>query len=145
MTPFMQRVAELVGAIPTEEGAADLAPMPATRLSQRIATSTGADRHVAIRSLAEQLVCEANAVLPPGDDLTISDETPPSELAFTIGYRGRGARVSTTFADGTAYGRLVGYGFETDAPRELADADAVPDLIVRLLDTAGATHPNVIA
>jgi hypothetical protein len=141
----MQRVAELVGAIPREGDEPDLAPMPATRLSRRIATSTGADRHVAIRSLAEQLVCEANAVLTTGDDLTLSDEALPSELAFTIGYRGRGARVSTTFAEGTAYGRLVGDGFETDAPTELEDADALPDLVVRLLVGSGATHNSVIA
>ena len=30
MTPFMQRVAELVGAIPTEDGAADLTTTTAT-------------------------------------------------------------------------------------------------------------------
>lgn len=145
MTPFMLRVAELVGASPEAVDETDLAPMPATRLSQRIATSTGADRHVAIRSLAEQLVCEANAILATSEDLTLSDETLPSELAFTIGYRGRGARVSTTFEDGQAYGRLVGTGFESDAPRELEDADALPDLIVRLLVSSGLPHHPVNA
>ena len=64
MTPFMQRVAELVGT-PEEDlpGVEEIAPMPDTRISRRIATGTGADRQVAIRSLAEQLVSEANAIL----------------------------------------------------------------------------------
>jgi hypothetical protein len=149
MTPFMLRVADIVGA--PEDSAPDVetfAPMPATRISRRIDTGTGADRHVAIRSLAEQLVCEANAVLttagPAGDDdlLALFDETLPSELAFSVTYRGRAARVSTTFEDGTAYGRLVGDGFESELPTELENADALPDLLVRLLVESGVTrHP----
>ncbi|MCB0905740.1 MAG: hypothetical protein KDB63_01315, partial [Nocardioidaceae bacterium] len=72
MTPFMLRVAEIIG----EEVDPGPVPMPATRISQRIATSTGADRQVAIRSLAEQLLCEANAVLSNSDEhLTLTDET----------------------------------------------------------------------
>lgn len=57
MTPFMLRIAEYVGA---DEDEIDdvVAPMPATRISQKIAASHGVDRQVAIRSLAEQLVCE---------------------------------------------------------------------------------------
>lgn len=135
MTPFMLQVAELVGA----QGAdvEPVAPMPMTRISRRIATSTGADRQVAIRSLAEQLVCEANAVLAAtggaDDHLSLFDETLPNELAFNVGYHGRAARVSTTFEDGMAYGRLVGDGFESELPQELDGPDALPDLLVRLL------------
>ncbi len=137
MTPFMFRVAELIG----HEGDPGPTPMPVTRVSQRIATSTGADRQVAIRSLAEQLVCEANAVLDASDDhLTLSDETLPHELAFSVGYRGRAARVSTTFENGTAYGRLVGDGFESELPVELEGPDALPDLLVRLLSESGLPH-----
>lgn len=147
MTPFMLRVAEIVGADEDELARADLdqvAPMPTTRISQRIATGTGADRQIAIRALAEQLICEANAVLSSSDDhLTLSDETLPSELAFTVGYRGRGARVSTTFENGTAYGRLVGDGFESELPQELDSADSLPDLLVRLLVESGVTHHRV--
>ncbi|WP_193315195.1 hypothetical protein [Nostocoides sp. F2B08] len=147
MTPFMLRVAELVDVDESDVADADLdalAPMPMTRISQKIATSTGADRHVAIRALAEQLVCEANVVLAHGDEhLTLVDEILANELAFTVGYRGRGARVSTTFEDGTAYGRLVGDGFESELPHELADADAVPDLVVRLLVESGLPHHHV--
>jgi len=137
MTPFMLRIAEIVG----EEADPGPVPMPATRISQRIATGTGADRQVAIRSLAEQLICEANAVLAHSDEhLTLTDETLPSELAFSVGYRGRAARVSTTFEDGIAYGRLVGDGFESELPQELDGPDALPDLLVRLLLESGVTH-----
>ncbi len=145
MTPFMLKVAELVGSPDTDIEL--VAPMPMTRISQRIATGTGADRQVAIRSLAEQLVCEANAVLSSaataGDDhLALFDETLPNELAFNVAYRGRGVRVSTTFEDGTAYARLVGDGFESELPRELDGPDALPDLLVRLLLESGIPrHP----
>ena len=147
MTPFMLKVAELVGA--RDADVEPVAPMPMTRISQRIATGTGADRQVAIRSLAEQLVCEANAVLSsagslPGsagdDHLTLFDETLPSELAFNITYRGRAVRVSTTFENGTAYARLIGDGFESEIPQELDGPDALPDLLVRLLVESGVTH-----
>lgn len=140
MTPFMIRVAELLGTV-EQDGDIEV-PMPNTRVSQRIATGTGADRQVALRAYAEQLVSEANAVLDShratGDHmLTLFDETLPSELAFNVGYAGRAARVSTTFEDGTAYGRLVGDGFESDLPRELEGPDALPDLLVRLLVESG--------
>ena len=145
MTPFMLRVAEIVGTpqdqLPELD---DIAPMPETRISRRIATGTGADRQVAIRSLAEQLVSEANAILGQADDrLELVDETLPHELAFSVTHAGRAARVSTTFEDGTAYGRLVGDGFESELPHELDGPDALPDLIVRLLVESGVTHHHV--
>ncbi|MGO4343068.1 hypothetical protein [Phycicoccus sp. Soil748] len=141
----MQRVAELVGT-PEDDLVAlgAMSPPPVTRLSRRIATGTGADRQVMIRSLAEQLVSEANAVLGAADDrLELVDETLPTELAFRVVHRGRAARVSTTFEDGTAYGRLVGDGIESEEPVELEDADALPDLLVRLLVESGVTHHHV--
>lgn len=149
MTPFMLRVAELIGADRDEAGALAqldlLAPMPSTRLSQRIDTGHGADRQVAIRSLAEQLVSEANAILAPARQrLELVDEALPGELAFRVTHGDRAARVSTTFADGTAYGRLVGTGFESELPCELDSADALPDLIIRLLaqSAIGVTIPT---
>lgn len=145
MTPFMLRVAEIVGTPEDQLPDVDeLAPMPETRISRRIATGTGADRQVAIRSLAEQLVSEANAVLGPADDrLALVDETLPHELAFSVTHRGRAARVSTTFEDGTAYGRLVGDGFDAELPHELEGPDALPDLLVRLLVESGVRHHHV--
>lgn len=145
MTPFMLRVAEIVGTPEDQLPDVDeLAPMPETRISRRIATGTGADRQVAIRSLAEQLVSEANAVLGLADDrLALVDEPLPHELAFSVTHRGRAARVSTTFADGTAYGRLVGDGFDAELPHELEGPDALPDLLVRLLVESGVHHHHV--
>ena len=125
MTAFMQRIATMVGSDTVPEPI----PMPTTRISERIATGTGADRQVAVRSMAEQLVSEANAVLDQSDDrLALIDETLPSELAFEMVYRGRAARVSTTFANGTAYGLLVGAvgvsGGTAEQDREIAEAGA---------------------
>ena len=140
MTAFMQRIATIVGS----DTVPDAIPMPSTRISERIATGTGADRQVAIRSLAEQLVSEANAVLDQSDDrLALIDETLPHELAFEVVYRGRAARVSTTFVNGTAYGLLVGDGFEHELPEELDGPGALPDLIVRLLLESGINHHPV--
>ena len=140
MTAFMQRIATIVGS----DTVPDAIPMPTTRISERIATSTGADRQVAIRSLADQLVSAATAVLAQSAArLALIDETLPHELAFEVVYRGRAARVSTTFADGTAYGALVGDGFESELPQELDGPGALPDLIVRLLLESGINHHPV--
>lgn len=143
MTPFMLRVADVVGVDADDQpDVGAIAPMPTTRISQRISTGTGADRHVAIRSLAEQLLCEANAVLgPQRHHLSLVDETLPSELAFEVRMDERAARISTTFEDGIAYGRLVGQGFDSEIPQELDSADALPDLLVRLIVEAGAHRP----
>ena len=62
MTPFMFRVAEVIGTPESERDEIEV-PQVSTRLAQRIATGTGADRQVALRAFAEQLICEANAVL----------------------------------------------------------------------------------
>lgn len=143
MTPFMLRVADVIGMDADDRpDVGAIAPMPTTRISRRISTGSGADRHVAIRSLAEQLLCEANAVLgTEHHHLSLVDETLPSELAFEVRLDERAARISTTFADGVAYGRLVGQGFESELPQELDSADALPDLLVRLIVEAGAHRP----
>lgn len=143
MTPFMLRVAEIVGETDTGEHA-EVAPMPTTRISRRIATGTGADRHVAIRSLVEQLVCEANAVLGRGrGHLDLHDETWSNELAFRVRYEELAARVSMTFENGVAYGRLLGDGFESELPQELEGPESLPDLLVRLIIEAGASRRSL--
>ena len=140
MTPFMTSVAEFVGTpdsdeVDVPEIAARRTTMPETRISRRVATGTGADRHVALRSLAEQYVCEANAVLGPDrEHLGLVDEPLPNELAFTVTYQEQGARCSTLFTDGRAFGRLVGSFFEGEEARELEGPDALPDLLIRLME-----------
>lgn len=149
MTPFMTRVAEFIG---TPDGADldGLAPrsttVPETRLSKKVATSTGADQHVALRSLAEQYVCEANAVLgPERPHLDLVDEAVAGELAFTVTYRDQGARCSTEFSDGRAFGRLVGSCFPSDQPQELEGPDALPNLLMRLMEAAVQDQPHASA
>jgi len=131
MTPFMFRIAELFGD-PGE------VPVPSTRPSRPQPVGEGADRHVAVRSLAEQLVCEANAVLPPDAALTLTDEVADGRLDFTIACGTHRARVSTTFGGGRSFGRLLGHEGAEDSPVELEDADALPDLIVSLIVESGA-------
>ncbi len=141
MTAFMHRVAELVDA-DTDE-----LPEPLvyrTRRSVGTPVNQGADRHVAVRSLAEQLLCEANAVLADSDDhLTLADELADDELAFSVHFRGRALRVSTRFADGVAYGRIVGDGIAPGAAQELEGPEAVADLLLLLLSESGLTHHPV--
>ena len=112
--------------------------MPMTRISQRIATGTGADRHVAIRSLAEQSVCEANAARFSRGHRRLGGRRPPRALRRDAAQRAglqhhlprpRAVRVSTTFEDSTAYARLVGDGFESEVPR--SSTDPTPYLISR--------------
>jgi hypothetical protein len=93
---------------------------------------------VAVRSLAEQLVCEANAVLPPEAVLSLADEVADGRLDFTISCGPHRVRVSTTFGGGSSFGRLLRDGQAEGAAVELEDADALPDLIVSLLVEAGA-------
>jgi hypothetical protein len=142
MTPFMVRVAELVGADVDDEPSEPLRYR--TRPSTGMPVNVGADRHVAVRSLCEQLLCEANAVLNDSDDhLGLFDEVADGELAFSVTYRNRAVRVSTRFEDGVAYGRLVGDGVEPGPARELAGPEEVADLLLLLLTQAGLPHHPV--
>ncbi len=140
MTPFMLRVAELL----SRDAEFDEPPVPGTRTSVPTSVGLGADRQVAIRALAEQLVCEANAVLAAADArLSLSDEISGDELAFSVRYRGRSARVSTRFAGGAAYGQLLGGGVEYAEPRELQGPEALPDLLMLLLAESDVPrHPT---
>lgn len=125
----MVRVAELVGSTGTP-------PAPSTRPSRPQATGAGADRHVAVRSLAEQLVCEANAILQEGQRLTLTDEVVDGRLDFTVTYGDSSARVSTAFSGGRSQAQLLRDGSPDAVPVELQDADALPDLLLGLLSGA---------
>lgn len=144
MTPFMIRIAELIGAEIDEQQPEPLKYR--TRLSTGVPINVGADRHVAIRALAEQLLCEANAMLEDSDDqLGLFDEVADGELAFNVTYRNHAVRISTTFADGIAYGRLVGDGVDPGPAQELTGPEAVADLLVLLLVSAGLPNHPVTA
>jgi hypothetical protein len=128
MTPFMAQVADAVGA-PLEQRS-----LPDTRPSLPKPVGIGADEQVLIRSLAEQLVSEANAMLTDqGELITLEDELVDGLLGFRLSYRDRCARVVTRFARGKALGRLLGDGVGTGEPRELTDPEEVKSLLLLLL------------
>lgn len=115
MTPFMLRVQALSGAEPP--------PEPAVVATEPRGVAEGTDRHVAVRTLTEQLVAEANAVLGPG----ALDLTDRAGLAFTVRHGTRATEIVTTVSGGAATARLDG----TDI--ELADENAVAELLLGLL------------
>ncbi|MEV5413279.1 hypothetical protein AB0K60_31155 [Thermopolyspora sp. NPDC052614] len=125
MTPFMVAVAE------TCRGAGEVAP-PRTVRSRPRSVGAGTERQVAARSLAEQLVCEANAVLselpgPSGirERIELRDEPGEGALEFVLRVRGREARVRTTYADGVTRGWLRWITPDQNAPGDTAPH--VPD------------------
>jgi len=103
MTPFMLAVQALL------EG--DQPPEPATKPSRPRPVAKAADTHVILRSLAEQLVSEANAVLRGrGVWESAWSTTPSGELMFTVRHGDRAARVRTVVSGHTALGQLVKAG-----------------------------------
>ena len=56
------RVAEVIGTPDSERDEIE-GPQVSTRVADRIATGSGADRQITLGAFAEQLICEANAVL----------------------------------------------------------------------------------
>lgn len=126
MTPFMLAVQAVL------EGEA--APAPRTGPSRPRGVAAGTDTQVVIRSLAEQLVSEANAVLRErGTGISLVDNTGPGELAFTLGYRGRSALIRTLVTGRTATGQLVLPGQPPSAARELRSEDEMQALLLTLL------------
>jgi hypothetical protein len=150
MTPFMVAVAQACQD-PGPPG------RPRTVPSEPRSVGVGTERQVAVRSLAEQLVCEANAVLSEfGEHLRLEDDTGAGALGFVLSVRDRRAQVRTAYADGVTRARLswstpAAAGPEeplaeptegpTEGPtEELAEPEAVEDLILRLL--AGLAGPD---
>ena len=129
MTPFMIAVRELL------DGAR--AVVPHTQPSRRRPVPEATDTQVVIRSLAEQLVCEANAVLVDhGDTISLIDDSGPDEFAFTLGYRDRSARIKTTLSGRTGIAQLAFAGAPAAENRELGGEDELRALVLTLL--AGA-------
>lgn len=129
MTPFMLSVQALLDG--------ESAPQAATIESRPTSLPLGADAQMMVRSLAEQLVSEANAILREhGDVLSLQDEVGPGELTFTLGYRGRAARVQTVMAGRSAEVRLIVDGRVEDTPRQLSGENELAALVLSLIDTA---------
>jgi hypothetical protein len=126
MTPFMLSVQELLDGAP--------APQAATVPSAPGPIPAATDTQVIVRSLAEQLISEANAVLRGhGDLIRLDDEVGPGGLTFTLGYRDRSARVQTAMSGRTALVRLVMDGRAEDEPRQLSSQGELQALVLSLI------------
>jgi hypothetical protein len=126
MTPFMLSVQGLLDGAP--------APQAATVASAPGPIPAATDTQVIVRSLAEQLVSEANAVLRGhGDVIRLDDEVGPGGLTFTLGYRERSARVQTAMSGRSALVRLVIDGQADDQPRQLSSAGELQALVLSLI------------
>lgn len=126
MTPFMLAVSSHLDG--------DEAALPTTEPTAPDSVAVATDAQVIIRSLAEQLVSEANAVL--GADrprLTLVDETGPGALAFTIGYADRTARVQTVMSGHTATAELIVDGRRDPVPHRLSSEDELQVLLLSLI------------
>lgn len=127
MTPFMHQVQELLDGGPTSS--------PQTLPSEEVTVAHAADTQVIIRSLAEQLVSEANAVLVDSEaaagTLGLTDETGTGALAFTLDYADRSARIETVVSGHTAIAQLVVRGVPTS--RRLAGEDEMAALVLELI------------
>lgn len=132
MTPFMLAVRDLLDQ--GEAAAHAPSPSPRTEASRIRPAAAAADTHLVIRSGAEQLVSEANAVLREhGEVISLVDECGPGGLAFTLGYRDRTVRVETVIAAGLALSRLVVQDQPGDEPRQLTTGDQMQALVLNLL------------
>jgi hypothetical protein len=130
MTPFMLAVQSLLDGEP--------APLPVTEPSHTESLAVATDTQLMIRSLAEQLVSEANAILSEHDrSISLVDETGTSEFAFTLRYDDRSARVQTVVSGRTALAQLVVPGAEDHAPQRLSTDDEMQALLLNLL----SDHP----
>lgn len=134
MTFFMQHLAEALGEDPDQ---LDI-PEVALRPSRPVSRGTGTDRQIELRSLAEQLVCEANAIIQDRvNRLTLDDEYGREELAFTITCKDHTARVSTRYDGDKTYGQITSSDLPGTEVHELDGPEALPNLIIRLCLVAG--------
>lgn len=132
MTPFMLSVQELLDGAP--------APRAATMPAAPGPIPAATDTQVIVRSLAEQLVSEANAVLRGhGAVIRLDDEVGPGGLTFTLGYRERSARVQTAMSGRSALACLVVDGQADQEPRQLSSEDELRALVLSLIAT-GPQH-----
>lgn len=115
---------------------------PDIQSSRRLPAAVGADEHVECRSLAEQLVCEANVVLTANDRdrIELTDEVKVGQLSFAMSYGQRQARIVTSIGHDVAVGHLYGIGSRHLGNVELTGADQVEKLILLLIGVEGEDH-----
>lgn len=132
MTPFMLRVSDVLD-LPAE------VELPDIQASRRLPAAIGADEHVECRSIAEQLVCEANVVLAANDyaRIELTDEVKLGQLCFELAYGQRRARIVTSIGADVAVGHLYGVGSRHLGNVELTGADQVEKLVLLLIGRDG--------
>ncbi|MEU8632595.1 hypothetical protein AB0C38_10530 [Amycolatopsis sp. NPDC048633] len=132
MTPFMLEVQSLLDG---EES-----PEPATEPATARSVAEATDEQVIIRSLAEQMVSEANAILRErGEVFSLVDDSGDGELAFTVGFADRRARIRTAIAGREGVAQLM-IGDQLDPePKRLAGGEELRALLLSLL-TAPVHH-----
>lgn len=126
MTPFMQQVDDVLNEIALD------APVE-TVTSERRTLGEGLHNQVELRALAEQLVCEGNAVLAEhGLSLQLVDTADTERLAFTLSCGRARAWVVTDVIGRSARARV-------DAPtlgvsdREIAGPSSLAGLLLSLI------------
>jgi hypothetical protein len=135
VTPFMQAVQDVLDGF--------AAVGPATELSRPGPVPAAADAQVKIRVLAEQLVCEANAVLrDTGNVVGLRDDCGPGALSFTLSFLDRSAVVRTVVSGGRAEACLLAGREPGRDRRRLAGEGELRALVLTLIreGTAGADH-----
>ncbi len=110
MTPFMLRVSDVLD-LPAE------VELPDIQASRRLPAAIGADEHVECRSIAEQLVCEANVVLAANDyaRIELTDEVKLGQLCFELAYGSAGRASSRASARTWPSATSTGSGRGTSA------------------------------
>lgn len=114
--------------------------LPQIQLSRQRPAAIGTDGYVECRSLAEQLVCEANVVLSSNgcERLALTDDLESDALAFCITYADRQARIVTNIGRDVATGHIYGVGARHFGNVELTGADQVEQLILLLIGSPSA-------
>jgi len=140
MTPFLVAVRDVLdGRLATPE------PAVAPSIPGPVHVAIGLQ--AAMRTLAEELAQEANAVLEltriGGEEsrdvvggiavITLADEHGPGAMAFTLGYRDRSAQVRIDIAGGRAQASVIIPGRLPVGIRQLADEEEVRALVLSLI------------
>lgn len=108
--------------------------LPETETSAPVTVAGAAHAQVMVRSLAEQLVSEANALLRDrGEVLELVDDSGPGELAFRLSYDDRTARVRTVLSGRSALAMLSGPGLPDGQPCRLTNEQEVAALLLTLI------------
>jgi hypothetical protein len=110
------------------------APVPVTEPATPSSVAVATDGQVIIRSLAEQMVSEANAILREhGEVFSLVDDSDAGELAFTVGFSERSARIRTVMSGREALFQLHIAGEPEHEPRRLASEEDLRALLLSLL------------